>query len=486
MMILSNFLKKYKSSSVLVRASFWFVICSFLQKGIASVTTPVFTRLMTAQEYGQYSVFVSWENILIEVVTLQLYSGVFLQGLVKFDNERKVFVSALQGLTFSLVVMWTCIYLLFHSFFNELLGLTTVQVLAMLATIWSSSVFSFWAGEQRVLYRYKKLVLLTLVVALVRPALEMTFIISSNDKVTARILAVVFINVIFYSGLFFHHLRQGKKFFSSKFWKYALAFNIPLVPHYLSQHVLHSADRIMIGYYIGAAEAGIYSLAYSISQIMTLFNTALSHSITPYIYQKIKTQKIDDIAKVAYTALPSIAGVNLFLILLAPEIVAIFAPPSYYDAIWIIPPVAMSVYFMFAYDFFAKFSLYHEKTKFVMLASMSGALLNLILNFIFIPKLGYMAAGWTTLVCYIVYTGSHYWGMKRVCDVYFGGHIPYNMKKILLMTVVFMLSSCLLLCTYNYPFVRYGILVLFLLFCILKRKWLLNVFKNFVDLKKTK
>ena len=50
-----------------------------------------------------------------------------------------------------------------------------------------------------------------------------------------------------------------------------------------------------------------------------------------------------------------------------------FAPESYIDAIWVIPPIAMSVYFMFAYDLFAKFEFYYEKTKLISFATVMGA-----------------------------------------------------------------------------------------------------------------
>ena len=104
----------------------------------------------------------------------------------------------------------------------------------------------------------------------------------------------------------------------------------------------------MINDMVGVDEAGIYSLAYSISLIMTLFNTALMQTINPWFYQKIKNDKIQDLASVAYTTLVMIAVVNIAVIAFAPEAVAIFAPKEYYDAIYVIPPVAMSVFLCIA------------------------------------------------------------------------------------------------------------------------------------------
>ena len=70
-----------------------------------------------------------------------------------------------------------------------------------------------------------------------------------------------------------------------------MRFNLPLIPHYLSQTILNSADRIMIERITDAEQAGIYSLAYSVSLVMTLFNTALMQTLSPWIYEKIKKGK---------------------------------------------------------------------------------------------------------------------------------------------------------------------------------------------------
>lgn len=463
-------LDKYKNMPVQVRASLWFLICSFCQKGISNITTPIFTRLLTTEEYGQYNVFNSWLWIVTIFVTLNLYCGVYTQGLVKYSDERNVFSSSLQGLTTFLTVAWTIVYLCFHNFWNELFSLTTVQMLAMLIMIWTTAVFNFWASEQRVLYKYKILVMITVLVSVLKPIIGIVFVVNAEDKVTARILGLVLVELIGYTALYFIQMKKGKVFFSKKFWKYALMYNLPLIPHYLSQTVLSSADRIMIKNICGDNDAGIYSLAYSISMIMTLFNTALMQTISPWIYQKIKNKRTADIAKVACTSLVFIAAANIFLIICAPEVIAIFAPPEYYEAIWIIPPVAMSVYFMYSYDLFAKFAFYYEKTTFIMIASVIGAVLNIALNYIFINLFGYIAAGYTTLVCYIIYSVCHYLFMNIVCKKFSSEVKPYKLKNILLITIPFMVVGFTMIFTYNYPLLRYILIAAILVSAIVLRK----------------
>lgn len=476
-------LDKYKNLPVPVKATVWFLVASFLQRGIQALTTPIFTRLLSTSEYGQFSVFNSWLGITTAIVSLNIWGGIYQQGLVKFSDNRKMFSSSLQGLTLTLTVGWTAIYLLFHSFWNGLFGLTTVQMLAMLVLVWTSSVFNFWAAEQRNDYKYKELVLVTLLVSFGKPIIGIIFVKIATDKVTARILGLVLVELCVYLFLFISQMRQGKVFFDRKYWKYAVVLCIPLVPHYLSQTVLNSADRIMISNMVGDSEAGIYSLAYSISQIMILFNTALMSTLNPWIFTKIKEKKNNEIGPVAYISLIVIAAVNLGLILIAPEAVAIFAPASYYEAIYVIPPVAMGVYFLYSYDLFSKFAFYYEKTYFVTIVSIFGAILNIILNYIFIKTFGYIAAGYTTLVCYIVYCFGHYMFMRKIVNDKCNGVQPYSVKVYLEITFAFLLIGFLLLLTYDYQIIRYAIIIVAFAFLIIYRKTILDMIKSMMKLK---
>ena len=480
---MKNLINKYKNLPVPIKATLWFLVASFLQKGIQALTTPIFTRLLSTSEYGQFSVFNSWLGIVSVIVSLNVWGGIYQQGLVKFSDNKKIFSSSLQGLTLTLTVGWTIIYLLLHDFWNELFGLTTVQMLAMLVLVWTSSVFNFWAAEQRNDYKYKELVIVTLLVSFGKPIIGIIFVKLATDKVTARILGLVLVELCVYLFLFISQMRRGKVFFDKKYWKYAVALCIPLVPHYLSQTVLNSADRIMISNMVGDSEAGIYSLAYSISQIMILFNTALMSALNPWIFTKIKEQKNKEIGPVAYMSLIIIAAVNLGLILIAPEAVAIFAPASYYEAIYIIPPVAMGVYFLYSYDLFAKFAFYYEKTHFVTAVSVLGAILNIVLNYIFIQIFGYIAAGYTTLVCYMVYCFGHYMLMRKIVNDKCNGVQPYSIKIYLTITVSFMALGFLLLMTYDYQIIRYGIIAIAVILIILYRKRIIETVTKMMKLK---
>ena len=475
---------KYKELPIQIKASLWFLICAFFQKGISALIIPILTRLLSTTEYGQYSVFNSWQGIINCLITLNLYGGMYAQGLVKHEGkDRREFISSLQGLTFVLVVGWSIVYVIGYKFWNNLFSLTTQQMILMFLIIWATAVFNFWSVEQRINLEYKKLVGITLTASVADSLLGIILINICQNRVTARIFATAIVEVFLYTFLFIDQMKKGKVFYLRDKWKYALTFCISLIPHYLSQIVLNSSDRIMIQRLVNDSSAGIYSLAYSVSMIMSLFNTSLLQTIEPWLYQKIKNNEIDYIKKVAYPSFALVAGVNILLIAFAPEIVRIFAPFAYYEAVWVIPPVTMSVFFMFLYSFFVLFEFYFEKPQYITAATMTGAILNIVLNYIFIERYGYVAAGYTTLICYFIYALMHYFFMNKIVKDNLNGVRVYDTRIIVVITVGFVFLAFGLMVTYNYPVVRYSVLLVIVLIIIVNKKLIFDTVKNFVSLK---
>lgn len=482
--MLQKVFNKYRNLPVQIRASLWFLIASFLQKGISAITTPIFTRLLTTYEFGQYSVFNSWFSIVNILVSLYLYGGFYITGLVQHADHRARFSSAMLGLTTTLTGGWTVIYLLFRSFWNSLFGLTTVQMLAMLLMIWASAIFQFWAMEQRVDLKYKRLILLTLAVSFLKPFVGVVLVTFAEDKVTARILGLAVVELIAYTGCFVSQMRRGKCFYVKDYWKEALLFAIPVIPHYLSTMILSGADKIMIKNIVSDSAAGIYSLAYSISQMMVLFNTALSQTIDPWIYTQIKEKNTKQLGRIAYPAFLFIAIVNALVMVFAPEIIRIFAPAAYYEAIWVIPPVTMSVFFMFMYSFFAPFEFFYKKTRFIAVATCVGAVLNIILNYIFINIYGYLAAGYTTLACYVIYALCHYLFMCNICRNDLGTKPPYDSKVLVVMSLGFIGLGFVMMSTYNYRIARYAVILAIIGSIFIFRNKLIGMGKEILQVRK--
>lgn len=468
-------LKKYKKLSPEAKASIWFLICSLMQKGISVITTPIFTRIMDESQYGAFNVYTSWQDILIIFCTLNLAQGVYMQGLVKYDEIKEEFTSSILSLSLTILICFLCLYSALASISQSLSGLTHIQMLAMFLSMAASTTFMIWAREQRVAYKYRKLVFITILVAAIRPTIGIIVVLNARDKVTARIVEMAAVDAIFYFPIFLSIYKKGKVFFDKKIWKYALKFNLPLIPHFLSQTVLNSADRIMIGSMVGKSEAGIYSLAYQISLFVNLFNNALLQSISPWTYRKLKDHRENEIERVGILSLILIGVLDIAFIAFAPELVAIFAPSSYGNAIWVIPPITVSVFFQYMYAMFVDIELYAEKSQFIATATVIGAGANVLLNYVFINLYGYYAAGYTTLFCYMLIAILHYFFMVKICRSEGLQKPIYSFRNILLPSAVLLCVGFLMLFTYNYSVIRYLIIGLILIVLIINRNKIIDV-----------
>lgn len=475
--------EKFEKIPAAAKAGFVFLVCAFLQKGISTLTTPIFTRLLSTEEYGTYNVYVSWSSIIAIFITLKIPSSVLQQAYVKFSDEKNQLASSMQGLSLVLCLLATAIYVINKSFWNKATGLTTDVFLVMIIGIWATNVYEIWAQGERTNFQWKKVAAITVLTTILKPTCGIiAILLFPEQKVNARIFSLVAVEVISYIGLFFLQLSKGN-FYVKKFWKYALVFAIPLIPHYLSQQVLSQTDRLMINAICGKGDAGIYSLAYQVAMVMTLFNSAMSSTLNPWIYKQIKNRSFEKIAPTVEILMALLMALSLSMIIFAPEIIAIFAPSSYYAAIWAIPPVAMSCVFMFLYSVFVCFEFYYEKRSYIVYASVVGAALNVILNAIMIPIFGYVAASYTTLICYIVFCVMHFIFMRKACKF---SDVPiklFPIGKLIVLSVAYILGGLVITLLYNALIARVLIFCIVIVALVTHRKKIMNIL---IDVRKSK
>lgn len=469
--------KKESIGSQAVKASFWFAICSIVQKGIQFFTIPMFTRLLSTYQYGQYSMYQSWMSLISILATLNLSAGVYNNALSRYENDRDRYTSSMLGLTTVSVALIFAIYLIAPEWWDRLFGLPHIAILVMFAEILFAAAINFWTVRQRFEFHYKALVVVTLCMAVVNPILGLIGISLTEERGMARIISSAAVNIAF--GLVFYviNVRRGKKCYVREYWKYALAFNIPLIPHYLSQMALAQSDRIMIENMFGKSEVAIYSVAYSIGLVMGIVTNAIHASFVPWTYQHCKAKQYDGIGKVAIVLLIGIAGMSLVPILLAPEAITFIAPREYAQAVWVIPPVAISCFFIFVNSLFGNIEFYYEANKFVMASSTIAGVTNIILNLIFMRRFGYIAAGYTTLVCYVLLSTANYRYMKRVIRKQNIDTKIYNVRMILAISLMVCMTAAICMMFYNMPLVRYLIILVGMIVVWANKKKVIAVLK---------
>lgn len=470
----------YNGLSTPARASLWFLFCNVLQMGLNVLSTPVFTRIMSQEEFGVVSVYNSWRSILMIFTSLNLSYGVFNNAMVKYEDEktRDEYVSSMQGLYCLITGIFLVLYLCTRSWCNAILKMSTPVVLILFTELFTYPALLFWSSRQRFEFKYRALVVITTVMSLANVGVGIVAVVLSQHKDVARIASSAGVNLLVCVFFLVFQFGKGKKICIPKFWKYALAFNIPLIPHYLSEMVLNQSDRIMIDQFDGASAAANYSIAHSVILLMQLVLQAINATFLPWSYICLKQKKYEDIRRMANLLVLLISGCIFMVMMFVPEIILVFAGQKYMDAIYVIPPLALSVLFMFLYDLFATLEFYYEKNYFVMVASVISACVNVVLNWIFIQIFGYHAAGYTTLFCYAAYALGHYAFYRVVCKKELNGQKVYDEKWLVFLTLAMAALTFVVMLIYDKIWIRYAIALALLVVFAVKHKVILEKFRQ--------
>lgn len=468
-------IRRYHQLSVSKKAALWYVICNILQKGIAFLVIPLYVRLLTTAEYGQYTIFQAWCNIIIIFATLNLYCGVFTKAMVDHADDRDRYTSSMQGLSTLITIVLFGVYMLFHEFWNRSLELDTPTVALMFLYFIAFPAFSFWTVRQRVENKYKSMVVVTLFLSVATPIISLLLLYLTSLRANAVIWGFLISQILFGLYFYFYHFVKGKCLYDKNYWFHGLKYNIPLIPHYLSLIVLGQIDRVLIGYYCGKDKAGIYGLAHQVSMLMNVILTGVNGSLVPWIYERFKEKKFSVVGEQSNQLTVLVGVMTIMAIVITPDIITIVGTKDYTEAIWIIPPVAISVFFSFCYGLFACIEFYYNATKYVMIATSTGACVSLILNMLLLPRFGYLSAGYVSLTCYALFLLMHYVFMRIICKNELNGikvfDSPFIFRVCILMLIL--MSLCLIL--YKYPVIRYGVVVAFLVAAITNKDYIKSI-----------
>lgn len=478
MRIIDQGKNRYKYMPVAAKASLWYVVCNVLQKGIVLLSTPIFTRMMSTSEYGIYTIYQSWYSIFVIFTSLGLYNSVYNNVLTKYPESSAKATSSMLGLTASITSILGIVFLLTNQIWEDLTGLSAELIGVMFLQMLFEPAIYFWMTRQRYEFKYKGVVALTLLNAISSIGFGILLVLFSGEKGNSRVYAYAGTQAVIGIILLVNCFCKGRTFFSKRFWEYSLEFCIPLIPHYLSFSVLSQADRIMIGKMIGKSEAAIYGVAYSIAMLMQIITNAVSNSLGPYTYQSIKARKFESLRKSSSMLLIVMGFGCCFVMLFSPEILYLFASKEYMDAVYIMPSVVSSTFFMFLYPLFSIIEFYFEKPKFIMIASTVGAVLNVLLNYLLIPVFGYYAAGFTTLACYVLFAFTHFTFYKKILEEK-KDEIEkiYDIRFIMFISIGVIAFAVLSMWLYQWIIVRYLLIAIIVIIGIIKHKLLINQLK---------
>jgi O-antigen/teichoic acid export membrane protein len=164
------------------------------------------------------------------------------------------------------------------------------------------------------------------------------------------------------------------------------------------------------------ADAGLYTYGYSIATLLAIFTNAIGQAWLPWLNEQLHEGNRTRIRYMQKKLVLLGCFLTLGFIAVAPEALMILAPRAraYWVAKWVIPPVALGTLAQYFYTNYVNVELFYKKTPIIAMSSIFAALVNYGLNYLMIPRFGYIAAAYTTLASYLALMLFHYIAVNHV------------------------------------------------------------------------
>ncbi|WP_302857005.1 lipopolysaccharide biosynthesis protein [Ruminococcus bromii] len=383
-----------------IKASAFYLVGNLFNKALAFFTIPIFTRILTTSEYGISQTYLSWVSILTLIVGLSLGNSI-RTAYVDFHDDIEGYMSSIYGLSLLSFLASSALII------TGMLIWGDIDIILVICCL-VQSYFQFVATAMTTKYMMKvDYIRKTLLLALPNLTIQIIAIFTimnmhGDKKYFGYIIPYAAIYMVV--GIYFviSSFIRGKKPVNKLYWKYALTYSLPLIFHGLSLVLLSSSDRIMITNLYNSSETGVYSLIYNLSMVAMAVTASLEAVWVPWFTRKLMTGEKSTINKNITKYLEISLVVMLCLMFVAPEIVKIMATEQYYSGIYMIPPLVFASYEMYMYTVYVNVEYYYKSTKYIAFNTIVAAVTNIVLNFIFVPLYGGMAACFTTVASYMV------------------------------------------------------------------------------------
>jgi O-antigen/teichoic acid export membrane protein len=376
-------------------------IADFFSKGLLFFLLPIITKLLPPSDFGFISVYLS----IIAFISIFLKFGIQAYiTRIYFDINEIEFYSFLKTIflfifIIDIVVLLPIIY--FKTNLSVILKIPDNLFLFAILVSFFSNIQELYLAILQVRKQSTSYIKIQIFTRTLNIFIFLFFVnILTNNAFLSRPYADII--VLIPLGLFFL-LRiiklDGK--LNTNYLKPALQYGFPLIPHALAGVALHMFDRIAINQLLGEEQTGIYSLAYQIGMIVNIVLMGLNRSWQPIFYDSLKNKSEQNTIKDTIKNYGKIIFIlSLFIIIFAEEAVVLFIDKQYHSSANLIPIIVIGYFLLFLYTLYANYSFYFKKTSSIAIITVLASLLNIILNYVFIPKFGLIASAITTLISF--------------------------------------------------------------------------------------
>ena len=411
---------------------------------ITFLLLPLYTALLTTEEYGTVDLITTLVQLFIPIVSLMIDQGVF-RYLLSSENEntKKEVISNAFFLLLGLNFVFIIIYLL-------LLPLITVKYKIWILLILVITAFSnLFLQISRGLKKTFDYALGSFICSLITITLNVLCIAFIKMSAVGMLLATFIGNVVCCIYLFFK--LEINKYLSlssvnKKTFLNELKYSIPLIPNQLSLWVMNSSDRLIVSFILGTAANGILAVSHKFPAIfMTFFNIfqlAWHETGTVHFFDK---DRDDFFSKTIEEIMLLFSTLCMCIIIVLPIVFNLFVNSSYNEAYYNIPIYLIASLLNVMVGLLGVVYVATKKTFEIAKTTIIAALINIIVNIILIKYIGLYAASISTFMGYFITM------IYRIIDTKKYLNIKYSLYKyvkiivgILFSTIIYYINNKLI------------------------------------------
>lgn len=458
-------------NSIALKAGVLYIVAELITRGISFLTTPIFTRLLPPDVYAQVKLYESWVYLLAPILSISLYQSI-PRAKYDYKSTYKKYISSILFFLLVLSALTIVVTSPFIGAIAKILDFSKWLVVFMIVYCYAYNSLQCIQAHVRQMMLYKQNIILTFLTVVPSVLISVFFVVlyrgkvSDSDLLSIRILSFFLPPTILGIVLSLRIILKERKLFVREYWKYGVIYSAPMMIFSLSTQVLFQSDKIMVKIFCGIGETAIVALAATVGYIMDILVHAVDNAWRPWLFEKLYAKDYESIRKVWKNLLLIMGVLTWTMVMVAPELIAFLGGAGYRNATWLIAPIMCGAFANFISIGYTAIEQFYKETRCSGYASAITAVINIVLNFVFIKKFGYIASAYTTAVSYLIAAIIHGGFVKKFERNDVLSYVP-NLRKWMLVFVVCLFS---MLC-YKFSFyVRSFILFVILSIIFLKYK----------------
>ncbi|MFC1630143.1 flippase [Patescibacteria group bacterium] len=375
------------------------VIMVFITKHIGSIGYGIWAQVKVTLSFGLGFLCLNFGGSL----------GRFLAGEKSKEYVSKVFSSVLFSVSILTVLAGVVFYLLRDDLSDFLFGNEKLGLIVLFLGI--LFVFQGLNRLNRGLLKARRYIKFWSIIESIGSVLLLIFIALSavfTENIVIVIGSFVFLEILFFLAFFIFILKNEVKLVKPDFHSLVplLKFGIPLLIVVMGYWIVQTSDRYIIKYFMDISWVGIYSVSYSFSFLISFlwgsFNTVLLADFSALYDKKEKRELEVRFSRVLKYGLAGSIPIIVGIFILSEPLIKIFSSQEFIAAAPALVIISISMLFFGLLMHFANFLNILKKTKILSLIWIMMAILNIGLNFLFIPKIGIIGAAYSTLISFLV------------------------------------------------------------------------------------